>query len=150
MARWCQIHHSSHTFMTCHRCVIFLISLPLFSANNLNFESNTPLNLNHAMWDGGLSVGMNSLPFLRVRVSSASDADGRGTWMPKKREREKILFDSTSGSGSLPSMWSISQSMSPYLSSRFWCLKLFFHGVRLSASSKRKCPITPSPAFCTR
>ena len=33
-----------------------------FSAHNLNFESNsnTPLNLNHAVQDGGLSAGTNS------------------------------------------------------------------------------------------
>ena len=83
--------------------------------NNPNLESNSNilLNLNH---DGGLNPGTNSL--LRTRTSDASDADGGGTQTPKKREGERVLFDNTNGSGSLPTMQSISQGMSSYLSSR--------------------------------
>ena len=63
--------------------------LPSFFANKFNFESNTPLNLNHAVWNGGPNVGPNRFPFPRTRVSSASDADGGRTRTPKKREKEK-------------------------------------------------------------
>lgn len=47
---------------------------------------NTPPNLNHAVRDGGLGAGTNSLPFPRTRMS---DADEGGTRMPKKREGER-------------------------------------------------------------
>ena len=82
-------------------------SFPSLSANNLNLESNIPLNLNHAVWDGGLTAGMNGLSFPRTRVGSAPDADGGGTQTPKKKER--VSFDSTSDSGSLPTMRSVGQ-----------------------------------------
>ena len=67
--------------------------LPLFSENNLNFESNMPQNLDHVKWDGGLNAGTNSLPFPRTRVGSACDADGAETRTSKKRER--VSFGST-------------------------------------------------------
>ena len=41
-------------------------------------------------------------------MSNASDADGGGTPTPKKREGERVSFDSTGGSGSWPLMWSVS------------------------------------------
>jgi hypothetical protein len=94
-------------------------SLPPFLENNLNFESTIPLNLNHAVWGGGLDAGTNSLPFPRTRMSSAPDADGGGTRTPKKRETEKISFDGTSGTGSLPVMRSVGQGKSSNLSSRY-------------------------------
>ena len=63
-----------------------MVSSPSFSANNPNLESNlnAPLNLNHAVGDGGLKAGTNSLP--RPRMSNAPDAEEGGTRTPKKRE----------------------------------------------------------------
>ena len=73
--------------------------------SNLEANLNTPLDLNHAVRDEGLNAGTSTFP--RTRISNASDADG-GTWTPKKKERERLSFDSTSGSGSLPTMRNVS------------------------------------------
>ena len=51
---------------------------------------------------------MRGRTLLRTRMSNVSDADGGGTRTPKKREGERVSFDSTGGSGSLPPMWSVS------------------------------------------
>ncbi|KIJ92685.1 hypothetical protein K443DRAFT_13421 [Laccaria amethystina LaAM-08-1] len=89
------------------------MSLPSFLANNPNFESNlnTPLNLSYVVRDGILNAGTNSLPFPRTRMSSAPDADGE----MKKREGERVSFDSTggraSGVGSLLTIWSVGQAL---------------------------------------
>ena len=53
---------------------------------------NTPLNLNHAVRAGGLNAGTNCLP--RTRLNNTSDPDGGGTRTPKKREGERVSFDS--------------------------------------------------------
>lgn len=73
---------------------------------NLESNLNTLLDLNHAVRDEGLNTGMSNFP--RMRMSNASDADGGGTRMPKKREGERLSFDSTSGSGLLPTMRNVS------------------------------------------
>ena len=83
---------------------------------------NAPLNLlNHAVRDGGLNAGANSM----------SDADGG---MPEQRGS----FDNTGGSGSTTPR-SVGQGTSANLSSRTQFLKLFCHS-GLSASSKRERP----------
>ena len=54
-------------------------------------------------------AGTNSLS--STRMSNVSDVDGRGSQTPKNRGRgggERVSFDSSSGSGSLPTMESVS------------------------------------------